>query len=65
MTYPYDEDSANTLVAEERAYKVWERERKNYILSLTDSVKKQKMWRELFPKWEQDETYLENNDGIF
>lgn len=61
----YDEAYYNRSNAEERAYKVWERERKNYILSLTNTKRKQEEWSKLFPRGEQDDSYLLNKDGIF
>lgn len=54
-----DEDDCNTLVFEERAYQAWVRERKNVILNMTDSKRKQEAWNKLFPPFVSDDSYLE------
>jgi len=46
----FDIDTINEINAEEKAYKKWERERKNSILSMTNAQRKQEEWNELYPK---------------
>lgn len=53
-----DYKTINQNNVEERMYQRWGRERKNYILSLTSYERKRKLWDELFPKFEQDDSYL-------
>lgn len=47
-----DEDNCNTIVAEERAYTVWEHDEKNRILRMTDERRKQEAWNRLFTRME-------------
>lgn len=47
-----DEDNCNTIIAEDRAYTNWERAKKNEILSMVDTQKKQERWNKLFIKTE-------------
>lgn len=61
----YSESYYNDLKAEEKAYFNWVKEQKLHILNMTDSTKKQQAWSLLFPKWKQDESYLENDSGVF
>jgi hypothetical protein len=42
------EDFANDLAVEEKAYRAWERETKNHILSMSNVQKKQTRWSQLF-----------------
>lgn len=52
----------NTLIevdSEARQYQDWERGKKNEILNMTDSIKKQKRWNDLFPRSTQDDSWLE------
>lgn len=51
----YDEDSVNTLVAEDRAYRNWEREEKNKIFHMVSEQRKQEAWNKLFPQVEHSE----------
>ena len=50
MTFIFDEDSANTAVAEERGYQDWMKEQKNFILRMSSTERKQKAWSDLNPK---------------
>jgi len=61
----FDEKSANTYHFEEQAYKKWEREEKNRILSMTDTRRKQQAWKHFFPIMTLDDSYLNNTDNIF
>lgn len=61
----YDEDSANTVYAEERAYQEWVKDRKKYILNIRDTAKRQAEWNKLFPPYTQDDSYLENEPGVW
>jgi len=45
-----DEDMVNELVAEDKAYRKWEREEKNRILRMHNPDNKRKAWDKLFPK---------------
>lgn len=45
----YDEDTIKEIKAEERAYEQWERETKNFILSLASVEKKRELWSKYFP----------------
>lgn len=45
-----DYDTYNTIHREERGYQEWVRERKNQILAMTNTVKKQAEWNKLFPQ---------------
>jgi len=56
--YIFDEDSANTVKAEERQYQAWERTEKNRILAMSSTEKKQAAWRLLFPQVESSDDYL-------
>ena len=59
--YIFDADSANEVVRENKAYQVWEKEQKNKILGMVDSVKKQAAWRQLFPEVTHDDSFLAGN----
>ena len=48
MSYLYDEDEANIYNSEVYAEVKWEREKKNEILAMADSQKKQVKWNQLF-----------------
>ena len=49
----------NTLIAEDRLYSRWEREKKNRILNMVDPFKRQKEWIEMFgTKEEASDDYL-------
>lgn len=61
----YDEDSANTFHFEEQSYKKWEREKKNQILSMTDTRRKQEEWSKVFPVMTLDDSYLNSKDLVF
>jgi len=61
----YDEDSANTVHFEEQPYRKWEREKKNQILSMTNTRRKQEEWSKLFPIMTLDDSYLNSTDNIF
>lgn len=52
MSYLYDEDAVNTHNSEVYAEAKWEREKKNEILAMTDSQKKQVKWNQLFTRME-------------
>lgn len=56
-----DEDNINTLYFEEKIYQKWVNEKKNQILNMTDTAKKQRAWNELFPPFVHDESYLLGN----
>jgi hypothetical protein len=56
-----DEDSVKDINNEERAYQTWVRERKNHILSMSDSRRKQEQWRNLFPQVVMSDDYLRGN----
>lgn len=48
--YIFDEDSVNTIVAEQRAEEKEIRQRKNEILAMTNSQKKARLWKkEIMP----------------
>ena len=53
--------SINTLIAEDKAVRDWEREMKNKILRMANEDKKQKEWNLYFKREEPDDSYLENN----
>ena len=53
-------DTIMEMQAEERAYRKWEREEKNRILSLTNSQKKQTLWSKLFPPFKSDDSWMDN-----
>lgn len=53
-----DEDIINEVTAENRVYQSWVREKKNHILKIVDSVRKQKEWNELFPQVSSSDDYL-------
>lgn len=57
----YGPEYYNDLIAEEKGYKKWEREKRNEILAMHDPQKKQAKWRELFPIMTLDESYLAGN----
>lgn len=57
MDYKY----YNTLMKEERVYQSWVREKKNQILNMVDSRKKQAVWRQLFPEVTHDDSFLAGN----
>lgn len=54
-----DIDTINEIHSEAKQYEVWEQKKKNQILNMTDSVKKQKRWNELFPRFTQDDSWLD------
>lgn len=43
----YDEDTCNTLVAEDKAYDNWLQGERNRILRMADTTKKQEAWDKL------------------
>jgi len=53
-----DEDTVNTVNKENYAYTLWEREKKNKILAMSDSVKKQEVWRKYFPLVERSDEWM-------
>jgi len=55
-----DYDTLNTIHREERGYQEWVRERKNQILAMTNTVKKQEAWNKLFPPMPKGD-YLAGN----
>lgn len=55
--YAFDEDSCNTIVAEEIKQKKEERELKNQLLKITNTDRKQKEWSKHFHQ-EEIETNL-------
>lgn len=55
----------NDLKAEEKEHYQWVKEQKKKILNMSNVKEKQKAWSLLFPKWEQDDSYLENTSDIF
>ena len=47
----FDQDYYNTVAAEEKGYKKWERQERNRILgSNMPSHRKQEKWNELYPR---------------
>jgi hypothetical protein len=54
-------ETLNEIAQEERIYQAWVRERKNQILALANTQKKQAEWNKLFPKVEMDDSYLAGN----
>lgn len=56
-----DEDLINTIHKEDQAYYAWVRERKNQILSMVDTTKKQAAWRQLFTPNTMTDDYLAGN----
>lgn len=61
----YDHHYYTDLRAEEKEYFLWVKEQKNRILNMSNVKEKQKAWSLLFPKWEQDDSYLETDSNIF
>lgn len=61
----FDEASANEVKAEERVYETWVKDRKNAILAMSDTRKKQAEWQKLFPPYTQDDSFLESNSGVW
>jgi hypothetical protein len=55
-----DIDTLIEVDSEAEQYKEWERKRKNEILAMHDSQKKQQRWNELFPRSTQDDSYIFN-----
>lgn len=56
----------NTLIevdSETEQYRAWQRQKKNEILAMHDSQKKQQRWNELFPRSSADDSYI--NGEIF
>ena len=53
-----DADSVKDIKAEERAYQTWVKDEKNRILSMSDTVKKQREWRKLYPQVVMSDDYL-------
>lgn len=47
MNYIYDEDSANTVVAEEKAYQSWFRSEHNRIMSMMPGARKTESYKKL------------------
>lgn len=56
-----DIDLINETIAEDKVYQSWVREKKNHILKIVDSVRKQKEWNELFTPMQSDDSYLAGN----
>lgn len=56
-----DGDEINIRNKEERAYFAWVRERKAQILKMSNPARRQEEWNKLFPKWVQDDSYLEGD----
>jgi hypothetical protein len=54
-----DTETLMEVESEFRQYEIWKQKKKNQILNMTDSVKKQKRWNELFPRFTQDDSWLE------
>ena len=62
MKQAFDGDSVNTLIAEDKAYQKWEREKKNKILAIHNPTRKMEEWKKAFGvKREQDDSYLLGN----
>jgi len=53
-----DADSVKDIKAEERAYQTWVKDEKNRILSMSDTVKKQREWRKLYPQVVSSDDWL-------
>ncbi len=51
-------ETINELNAENYQYQKWERELRNKILSIHDTKKKQKLWRENFPVMTLDDSWM-------
>ena len=59
ICYAFDEDAVNTLLAEDKVYRRWEREQKNRLLAMTNWKRKQELWREMFGVVQDpDDSYL-------
>lgn len=71
MKHVFDEDSANDVVFENRAYYRWEWGKRKYILGLYSSERKQREWNKLYPKTDlaiyglTDEQLLEINNTVY
>ena len=49
----------NTIIAEESAYKKWEREQKNRILNIFNTTRRMEEWNKMFGTiQEPDDSYL-------
>lgn len=57
--YPFEPDSVKDIKAEEQAYRTWVKDKKNHILNMADSQKKQTAWSKLFPPFHSDDSWLE------
>ena len=58
MKQIYDEDTANEVYKEESAYYKWVNQKKNAILNIANSAKKQIEWDKIFPKVEHSDDWL-------
>jgi hypothetical protein len=56
-----DADYYNAVIAEDRAYQVWEKEQKKRILAMTNSQRKQQLWSQLFTPSRMTDDYLYGN----
>lgn len=55
-------NAINTLCAEEKAYRQWEREKKNRILSIYNPKRREEEWKKHFgTKEKPDDSYLFGN----
>lgn len=62
MKQIFDEDSVTTLKQEERVYGVWEKEKKNHILSIFNPTRRMEEWKKHFGvKQEPNDQYLLGN----
>ena len=43
---------------EEKVYREWQREQKNKILAMSNPVKKQARWNEVFPPFEHSDDWM-------
>ena len=57
-----DIDTLIEVDSEARQYEQWEQKKKNQILNMTDSQKKQERWNELFPRMTHDDSYILNGE---
>jgi hypothetical protein len=58
----YEPDNLKEIKAEERAYRTWEYKVKNWILSMANGERKQRLWAKYFPpRTEPDDSYIKTN----
>ena len=65
VMFPCSESQANDIIAEEKAYKEWEKKHRNWIFSLSSEKRKQEEWKKLYPQRGSDDSYLDSTLGIW